>query len=207
VSNTSPIVITILRHGEVDGRAHIFRGASEEVLTLRGVAQMEAVLLRSLTPFHSQREREFDAIASSPLRRCHEFAASYAQQNNLPVQVLGCFSELNFGDWEGLTPSEAAARNPNEYAAFSASNGVCAPPNGEALAAFHARIAQGWHDWLQQDLGAQRLLITHAGVMRGLLMELFNFTPAQAFQIALPDASCLRISHLHGQPPFLLSLN
>ncbi|NOT20488.1 MAG: histidine phosphatase family protein [Sideroxydans sp.] len=200
-------VITVLRHGEVDGRAHIFRGASEEGLTEKGCAQMQSALTRSLTPTLSQREREFDTVATSPLRRCHEFAAQYAQQHALPLQVLPCFSELDFGAWEGLTPTEAAARNPNEYAAFSASHGAVSPPNGETLAAFRERIAHGWHDWLQHDLGERRLLITHAGVMRGLLMELFDFTPAQAFQIALPEAACLRISHLHGHAPFLLSLN
>ncbi|MEQ1555651.1 MAG: histidine phosphatase family protein [Gallionella sp.] len=198
MNNTKPIVITILRHGEVDGRAQVFRGASAEGLTAQGIAQMQQVL-----NLHAP----FDCIASSPLHRCHEFAANYAQQNALPLQVLPCFSELNFGDWEGLTPNEAAAHNPNEYAAFSASHGAVAPPNGETLAAFRARIAHGWHDWLKHDLGEQRLLITHAGVMRGLLMELFDFTPAQAFQIALPEAACLRISHLHGHAPFLLSLN
>ncbi|MGZ8256779.1 MAG: histidine phosphatase family protein, partial [Gallionella sp.] len=138
------IVITLLRHGEVDGRAHIFRGASDEGLTARGIAQMQQVL-----NLHAP----FDCIASSPLRRCHEFATTYAQQNNLPLQVSPCFSELNFGDWEGLTPDEAATHNPNEYAAFSASHGECAPPNGETLAAFRARLAQGWQDWLQKDLG------------------------------------------------------
>ncbi|MGB7650156.1 MAG: histidine phosphatase family protein [Gallionella sp.] len=192
------IVITVLRHGEVAGRAHIFRGASEEGLTKKGRAQMQQAL-----NLHAP----FNCIATSPLRRCHEFAAHYAQQHALPLQVLPCFSELNFGDWEGLTPNQAAARNPNEYAAFSASHGLNPPPRGEALAAFRSRIGQGWHNWLQQDLGEQRVLMTHAGVMRALLMELFGFTPAQAFQIALPEAACMRISHLHGHAPFLLSLN
>ena len=198
MSSIKPIIITILRHGEVDGRAQVFRGASEEGLTEKGIAQMQQRL-----NLHAP----FDGIATSPLRRCHEFAARYAQQNTLSLQVFPCFSELDFGDWEGLTPKEAAARNPNEYAAFGASNGAVSPPNGETLGALRERIAHGWHDWLQQDLGERRLLVTHAGVMRGLLMELFGFTPAQAFQIALPEAACLRISHLYGHPPFLLSLN
>jgi hypothetical protein len=38
-------------------------------------------------------------------------------------------------------------------------------------------------------------------------LELFGFTAAQAFQVALPEAASLRISWLHGQPPFLLSIN
>lgn len=210
----TPIVITILRHGEVEGRAYIFRGASDECLTGKGRAQMQAALTCAL----AQSGRVFDTIASSPVRRCQEFAASFALQNGLPLQVLPCFSELDFGDWEGLTSAEAAARNPNEYAAFSASHGVIPAPHGESLAAFRTRIAHGWRAWLdtpvrsgfvagQRAESEQRLLITHAGVMRGLLMELFDFTPAQAFQIALPEAACLRISHLHGHAPFLLSLS
>lgn len=198
MSNTKPIVITILRHGAVDGRAQVFRGASDDGLTAQGIVQMQQVL-----NLHAP----FDCIATSPLRRCHAFAAHYAQAKNLPLQVLPCFSELDFGDWEGLTPTEAAARNPNEYEAFSCSHGMTPPPHGESLTAFRERIAHGWHDWLQQNLGERRLLITHAGVMRGLLMELLAFTPPQAFQIALPEAACLRISHLHGHAPFLLSLN
>lgn len=198
MNNTNPIVITVLRHGEVEGEAHVFRGQSAEGLTAQGSAQMRQVL--------ATRE-PFDCIATSPLRRCHEFAADYARQHALPLQVLQCFSELDFGAWEGLTPAAAAALDPVTYAAFSASHGGTPPPDGEALDAFRARVAQGMQDWLQRDLGQQRLLITHAGVMRALLMELFGYTPAQAFQIALPAAACVRISHLPGHPPFLLSLN
>ena len=194
------IQIAILRHGEVHGRAHVFRGASNEPLNAHGIAQMQRTLARIAGA-------PFDTLATSPLPRCHDFAANYAAQQQLPLQVMPCFSELNFGDWEGLTPDEAAARNPSEYAAFRLTHGEHAPPDGETLAAFRARIGQGWHAWMNQGSGSHRLLVTHAGVMRALLMELLGLTPAQAFQIALPEAACLRISHLHGQPPFLLSLN
>lgn len=198
MNNTSPTLITVLRHGEVAGRAHIFRGASDAALTNHGSAQMQHMLMRS---------EPFDCVATSPLRRCHDFAARYAQQHELPLQVSANFRELDFGAWEGLTPAEAAARNPSEYEAFSTSHGAHAAPQGESLHAFRTRIAQGWHDWLRQESGQQRLLVTHAGVMRGLLMELFGLTPAQAFQFALPEAACLRISHLPGHAPFLLALN
>ncbi len=148
-----------------------------------------------------------DAVAASPLQRCHEFASSFAAGNKLVLRVMPQFSELSFGDWEGLTPDEAAARDPGHFRAFQASHGEHAPPNGESLAQFRSRIVQGWHEWLAHDDGNNRLLVTHAGVMRALLMELFGFTPAQAFQIALPEAACLRISWMRGQLPFLLSIN
>lgn len=200
MNRTDPIIVTVLRHGAVDGRAHVFRGVLNDPLSARGATQMQQALVRCPVA-------DFDAVATSPLKRCHEFAATYATQHNLPLRVLSQFGELAFGDWEGLTPAEVAARNPEEYQTFSATHGVHAPPNGESLTQLRARISLGWHEWLARDDGAHRLLITHAGVMRALLMELFGFTPAQAFQITLPEAACLRISWLHGQPPFLLSIN
>jgi len=198
VTNSKSITVTLLRHGEVDGQAHVLRGESDEGLTLHGIEQMQQVILRC---------EPFDCVVTSPLLRCQTFAKTYSHQQGLPLQVLSCFEELDFGDWEGLTPAQAAALNPNEYALFRQSNGVSAPPNGETLGEFRKRIAQGWDNWMQQDMGARRLLITHAGVMRGLLMELFGFSPVQAFQVSLPEAASLRISHLHGHRPFLLSLN
>jgi alpha-ribazole phosphatase len=200
VSKTDPIVVTVLRHGSVAGRAHVFRGTLDEPLSAQGMAQMQLALARCPAT-------AFDTVATSPLKRCHEFAAAYAAQQRLPLQVLQLFSELAFGDWEGLTPDEAAVRYPAEHQAFHATHGEHAPPNGESLPQFRARIGLGWHEWLARDDGRNRLLITHAGVMRALLMELFGFTPEQAFQIALPEAACLRISWLNGQPPFLLSIN
>lgn len=195
-----PIGVTILRHGAVEGRAHIFRGALNDPLSAQGAAQMRQALMR-------RPDERFDAIASSPLRRCHGFAAPLAAQHGTPLQLIPAFRELAFGEWEGLTPDEAAARDPAAHRAFHDSFGEHAPPNGESLAALRARVAQGWRDWIAQGAGTNRLLLTHAGVMRALLIELFAFTPEQAFQIALPEAACMRISWLDGHPPFLLSLN
>ncbi len=200
MNKTDPVIVTVLRHGEVAGRTHVFRGTLDEPLGARSGVQMQ----QSLEHCGAY---GFDTVATSPLRRCHDFAAEYAMQHGLPLQVLPPFGELSFGDWEGLTPDEARARHPAEYQAFRTTHGEQAPPHGETLAQFRKRVALGWHEWLAQDAGTNRLLITHAGVIRALLMELFGFTPAQAFQIALPEAACLRISWLHGQPPFLLSIN
>lgn len=200
MNKTDPVLVTVLRHGAVAGRAQVFRGALDDPLSAQGAAQMHATLARVPSP-------AFDTVATSPLRRCHEFAAAYVAQHGVPLYVSAQFSELAFGDWEGLTPAEAAAHHPVVYQAFQATHGEHAPPGGESLAQLRARASQGWHEWLGQDAGTNRLLVTHAGVMRALLMELFGFTAAQAFQVALPEAASLRISWLHGQPPFLLSIN
>lgn len=189
-----PVLITLLRHGAVAGRSHIFRGSLDEPLSAHGMTQMNSIL-----------HLPFDAIACSPRQRCCAPAAVYAAQHDLPLQILPAFAELHFGDWEGFTPDEALARDPVQYQQFRTHH--AAPPNGESLAQLRLRVAYAWEHWLAQTAGNNRLLISHAGVMRALLMELFGWTPAQAFQIALPEAASLKISCLTGHPPFLLSLN
>ena len=137
MNKTDPVVVTVLRHGAVAGRAHVFRGTLDEPLGAQGMLQMQQSLERCGA-------YGFDTVATSPLKRCHEFTAAHAAQHGLPLRVMPQFGELSFGDWEGLTPDEAAARNPVEYRAFSTTHGEQAAPNGESLAQFRARISRGW---------------------------------------------------------------
>ena len=197
MNKTEPILITVLRHGKVEGRAGVLRGSNDAVLSEEGVMQMNLALERV-------ESKSFDMVATSPLSRCHDFAALYAKRFGMPLQVIEKFREINFGLWEGLIPGEAACTL-DEYRAFL--DNRSGPPSGESLSEFRGRVSRGWTEWMLQSCGNNRLLITHAGVMRALLMELFGLIPEQTFQFALPEAACMRISHLEGQVPFLLSLN
>ena len=55
--------------------------------------------------------------------------------------------------------------------------------------------------------GGHRLLVTHAGVMRALLMDLVGLDPAHAYRIALPETAHFQVSILAGEAPVLLNLN
>lgn len=195
VNKIEPVLITVLRHGKVEGLAGVLRGASDDALSQEGSMQME----RSLGRLEC---RSYDWVATSPSRRCYDFAIDYAERIDRPLQVIQEFREISFGTWEGLRPDEVGSE---EYGAFI--KGMSAPPQGEPVAEFHKRVAKAWAEWMNQPCGKRRLLVTHAGVMRALMVELFGLTLQQASQLALPEAACLRISHLEGQLPFLLSLN
>jgi len=193
-------LITVLRHGEVRGRAHVYRGALDEPMTLRGASQVRSVAERlAVTPY--------DRVASSPLGRCLAFARAYADERQLPLDVLASMREMYFGAWEGLTPREAALRDPETHRLFRGTAGKVAPPDGESVAALRRRVRDGWNQWLADASGGHRLLVTHAGVMRALLMELVGLDPAHAYRIALPEAAHFQISHLLGEAPVLLNLN
>lgn len=193
-------LVTVLRHGAVAGRQHIYRGALDDGMTQLGVQQLHAATARLATP-------PFDAIACSPYRRCLEFARAYAEETGAPLAVVEAFREMAFGAWEGRTPDEAAEMDPEMHTLFRASAGSVAPPGGETVMRFQARVAAGWDAWLTNATGGHRLLVTHAGVMRVLLMSLLGMPHSHAYRVALPEAASFRVSILAGEAPVLLSLN
>lgn len=192
-------VVTVLRHGAVEGRPFVYRGRQDDSLSELGWKQMESVVQAGLPAI--------DAIASSPARRCRAFARHLAERHGAPLHISPAFQEMAFGEWEGLTPEEAARRDPLEHAAFSAAAGAVAAPGGETLDELRQRVRAGWEAWLAEARGGQRLLVTHAGVMRALLIELLGLPTSHVYRIALPEAAHFRVSILAGEAPVLLSLN
>lgn len=192
-----PVRVTVLRHGEVAGPAHVFRGCSDPPLTARGREQMRRVL----------GETRFDAVATSPLQRCRAFAEALAAEQGIACQVLADLRELDFGDWEGLSGAEVAERDPVAYQKFRSRMDDCAAPGGERIVDFRLRVLAAWQAWLADASGGQRLLITHAGVMRILLQHLLDLPSVNLYRLALPEAAQFQVSHLAGEAPVLLSLN
>lgn len=195
-----PTLVTVLRHGEVAGRPHVYRGSLDDPMTEAGTARVRAVADRLARP-------AYDRIAASPRTRCLDFATAYARLRECPLDVLDAMAEMHFGHWEGLTLAEAALADPALHELFRASAGKVPAPGGESVTDLLRRVRQGWNAWLAGARGGHRLLVTHAGVMRALLMDLVGLDPAHAYRIALPEAAHFQVSILAGEAPVLLNLN
>lgn len=200
MSGIDPTLVSVLRHGQVNGRPFVYRGALNDPMTEQGAARVWEIAERLAAP-------AFDRLASSPLVRCLDFAEAYARESELPLDVLDSMREMHFGAWEGLTPEEAARLDPTHHELFRGTAGKVGAPEGESATDLRKRVRQGWQDWLADARGGHRLLVTHAGVMRALLMELIGLDPAHAYRIALPEAAHFQVSVLPGEAPILLNLN
>lgn len=191
-----PVLLGFLRHGEVAGAAHVYRGRDDAPLTPRGWQQMHTAL--AALPC-------WGAVVSSPARRCHDFARDVATVQRLDCTVDASWRELDFGDWETLSPLDAAARDAEAHADFVRDPRRHSPPGGETLDALDARVGAALAR-LGESARLPTLVITHAGAMRAVLARVLGQPDSHRARIALTPASSFVVSWLPGEPPLLTAL-
>ncbi|MDX8407382.1 MAG: alpha-ribazole phosphatase family protein [Mariprofundaceae bacterium] len=195
---SEPVIIDLLRHGEVAAEGWAFRGSTDLPLSATGWRQMRGV---------SASFDAFDQIATSPLQRCRLFAEELDISNTANLITLSDMREMDFGAWENRSFDELE----KEYGAllhqFWQSPVGVQPPGGEAFDAFSQRVIGCWENWIATDAGNHRLLVAHGGVIRILLAHLMDMSMSALWRLHLPYASWSRISLCEGHQPRLLFMN
>lgn len=176
-------LIDLLRHGEPVGGTR-FRGWVDDPLSATGWGQMRAAAGEAC---------HWDAVVTSPLLRCAEFAHELAAKHGLAVAVDERFKEMGFGEWEGKTPADVAQNDAARLENFWRDPVNFPPPGGEGLAAVQARVAAGWQDLLAKHAGRRVLLVCHGGVIRLVLAQVLGIPLPNLFRLHVPFAALSRL--------------
>lgn len=184
------MILDLLRHGETEQGGGL-RGSIDDALTSAGWEQMRETA-RPLSGW--------DAIISSPLKRCANFAAELGALHKVAVDIRPGLRELHFGEWEGRHPSELMVHQSTELGLFWDDPYAFTPPAGEPVALFRQRILRTLEE-LDQDYHGKRLLvITHAGVMRLLLARCRGLPDRELLQVQVAYAQLVSLRrHTDGR--------
>lgn len=161
----------LLRHGETEFNVkRRLQGQQDSPLTARGRAQARAhgALLKTLIA-----EPEAWRVVASPLGRTMDTARLACAELGLPEAAIETdprLMEIAFGDWEGLTWTEAEARHPDLWAARERDRWGFVVPGGES----YAMVALRARAFLDEPRG-NTIVVSHGAfgrVMRGLYSRL-----------------------------------
>jgi broad specificity phosphatase PhoE len=107
-------------------------------------------------------------IWTSDYRRATETAAAFGKVLRCPVVRDANLRERDLGDWTGLSLGEIEAGWPGRLEAWKRRR-IPGPPGGETDREVAARVSRALLSYPADDPGSMRLIIAHAGLLRGLL--------------------------------------
>lgn len=184
--------LLLIRHADIAPRyAGRLVGSTNVPLEPHGFEQAEtlAKLVRSKKP-----ERCF----SSPLLRSHQTAQVICQSTDLVIEVDEDLREIDFGQWEGETFGEIAAKTPEATNRWAEFPDDFAFPGGESIGSFLARIRRA-ADRLARDPARVILAVTHGGVVRAMVCHFLGLDPRNYLLFDVRHATCATIDLADGK--------
>jgi broad specificity phosphatase PhoE len=152
-------------------------------------------------------------LVSSPARRCRETAEALAGPLGIAVsgiQVEPGLLEIDYGDWDGLTADECAARDPELRARWEADPYETRCPNGESgrdVAERSFAVLEPIEAWLAEDRARCAVVVAHNHVNRVRLCALFGW-PMREYRARLSqDPAGYNVIGLGGPTPVVRRVN
>lgn len=177
--------LLLIRHArsELAGR---FCGHADAALSDEGRRQLPG-LLQKLSGYPVRR------IFSSDLLRARQTASFLAAGLNLAVDFLPELREISFGEWEGLSWEEIAAKDPGTAARWVEQYPRLAAPGGEEFEHFRRRVREAFDRLCLQAESECAAVVTHAGVIRSLLLDRLGRDERELGSLPCDYACCIEL--------------
>ena len=164
--------IYLLRHGETEfSRQDRFCGNIDAPLNESG-RRMAACFADAYG------DLPWRAIITSTRGRTVSMAEPLATRTGIPVRRDARLDEMFYGEWQGLSKEEAAARDPEHYLAWRR-DPTLGPPEGESPFEVYARASAMLEDARARYSEGAALLVSHKTVLRILLCRLLRVPVAE----------------------------
>ncbi len=193
--------IILVRHGQTEwNRVERFRGRADVPLNDAGLAQAEATGRRVAA------EWQVSAIYASPLSRAMRTAEAIAAHYGLPVQAHPGLADIDYGQWQGLTPEEARARWPEEVDAWYHAPERAQIPGGETLAGLRERAMATVRDLAARHAGETIVAVGHTVINRVILLGVLGLGNDRFWHLR-QDTCAINVFEAEGGDYTLVSLN
>lgn len=193
--------LILVRHGQTEwNRVERFRGRADVPLNDVGLAQAEATGRRVAAEWQPA------AVYTSPLSRSVKTAEAIAKHFGLAAQVHPGLADIDYGEWQGLTPEEAKARWPEMADAWYNAPQTARIPGGETLDDLRARAMQTVKELAARHPGQTIVLVGHTVINRIILLGVLGLSNERFWKLK-QDTCAINVFEAEGDDFILVSLN
>jgi broad specificity phosphatase PhoE len=176
-----------------------FRGRADLALDDIGRRQAGVAALRLKAEYVA-------AIYSSPLKRAIETANIIANQLNISVQPLEGLIDIDFGNWQGLSPEEAAKQDDRLYTTWLERPHLVRFPKGESLDMVRQRVVAAVDELAARHKDQTVTLVSHKVVCQVLMCAMLGLDNSHFWQVR-QDVNAINIFELRDGVPLIISVN
>lgn len=199
--DTSVTRIILVRHGQTEwNRVERFRGRADVPLNETGLAQAEATAKRVAQAWRPV------AVYSSPLSRAIKTASAIAGQCGIAVQIHDGLADIDYGEWQGLTPDEAKERWPEAHHEWYNLPHTARIPGGETLDDLRARAMAAVAELAARHVGQIIVLVSHTVVNRVILLGVLALGNERFWRLR-QDTCAINVFEAEAGEYTLVSLN
>ncbi len=193
--------IVLIRHGQTEwNRVERFRGRADVLLDETGLAQAKATGRRVASQWQPV------AVYSSPLARAVKTAEAIAGRLGLLVQIHAGIADIDYGQWQGLTPDEVEERWPEIHHAWYTAPHTVRIPGGETLDEIRVRAMEAVNEIAAQHVGQTAALVSHTVVNRVILLAALGLGNDRFWRLR-QDTCAVNVFEVDGGEFTLVSLN
>jgi probable phosphoglycerate mutase len=175
--------VIVVRHGETAwNNEKRWQGHLDSPLTPKGLSQAQALARRLAA-------ERFSALYSSDLGRAHQTAQIIAAATGHPVVLDARLRERKLGVFQGLTSEQIRAAHAEEYEVYRARDPDRVLPEGESLRQQVERNLRCFEELAQRHSGESIVVVTHGGVLSGLLRHVLSIPLEAIRRFAFPNSS------------------
>jgi probable phosphoglycerate mutase len=191
----------LVRHGQTEwNRVERFRGWADVPLNETGLEQARATGKRVAASWKPV------AVYSSPLSRAVETAEAIASHFGLTVQAHPNLIDINYGQWQGLTPEEVKARWPDALATWYESPHQAQIPQGETLEELRTRVMAVVKELGARHAGQTIVIVGHTVINRIILLGILGLGNDRFWRIK-QDTCAINVFEAEDGLFTLVSLN
>jgi broad specificity phosphatase PhoE len=187
--------LVLVRHGETDwNRESYFRGHEDVKLNATGIAQADATA-------EALRDKVFEAIYSSTLKRALVTARRIAIPHDITVRERPALLDINYGTWQGMKEEAVKEKYPPLYERWQKTPWKVRFPGGDSVKKVWKRVNTGLRELLFLHGTGCVVLVSHRIPVKMMTAYLLN-KPFKEFYSVVHDPCAISIFEVESRRDF-----